>query len=234
MAGKLSRFLNLERLRERRQIALQKRPAEHLRFNALQVEKAAPEELGLSSAHVQRFEAPAQAGLELATKDEESQPFVRCCGCAADSSRFSSHCAQCGADLQTPEQLAYNQTLWQARRRDQELERAVLENRATERAALERLEASQRKAQAEALAMEAGRRARASLYGSNEPLDLGHGGWSFRLRGLSQGGFLPLAVGAVVIAVVALAAPGPRSFLRVGSVLFGLFLTFLLRAWLRR
>lgn len=54
------------------------------------------------------------------------QPFARCARCGADSSIHARRCDNCGAALDTAEQRAFNEKLWDARRREQERERAAL------------------------------------------------------------------------------------------------------------
>jgi serine/threonine protein kinase len=53
--------------------------------------------------------------LELDTAAPMDVPFRRCAICETEASRFATRCASCGADLTTPEQLAYLSTVLAAR-----------------------------------------------------------------------------------------------------------------------
>jgi hypothetical protein len=57
-----------------------------------------------------------ESGVETLEEHPDAQPFVRCAVCEADNSRYALRCTNCGANLNTPEQRAFNARLWEARR----------------------------------------------------------------------------------------------------------------------
>lgn len=72
--------------------------------------------------------APETDAVELPIEAEgtRGQPFARCARCGADSSIHAIRCDNCAAPLDTAEQRAFNEKLWDARLREQERERAAL------------------------------------------------------------------------------------------------------------
>ena len=90
-----------------------------------------------------RFRPPVERPLEVAEPVEGVQPFRRCARCEMDNARFAEACQNCGADLRTPEQEAFNERLWARRREEAAEEARVLAERAAER---ERLAEEERKA----------------------------------------------------------------------------------------
>lgn len=74
---------------------------------------------------------PAEMALDVALP--EAQPFVRCARCGADSAIHAAVCANCGERLDTAEQRAHNDRVWEAQRREKERERAALEGMAAAR-----------------------------------------------------------------------------------------------------
>ena len=122
MAGdRFSRFQNLERERPLEVDAGGGEPsnepsggrAESGRFNALQTEvRPAPGPTPIAQGHLARFDAPKQAELSLDASTEQDQPFIRCRVCEGDNNRFAVECQHCNADLNTPEQRAFNEQLW--------------------------------------------------------------------------------------------------------------------------
>src|ERR671927_1380762 len=111
MAGRLTRFLNLERPR---------RPGE------------APHH---EVATTGRFTGDP-SGMSL-QPDVGKQPFLRCPQCEADNSRFAEHCANCQAPLGGDDVRAWNEKLWEERQAQLAQERAVLERSRTEQQLLE-------------------------------------------------------------------------------------------------
>lgn len=63
----------------------------------------------------------------------EGQPFVRCTRCGADSTIHAAACGNCAAPLDTAEQRAFNERLWDEQRRELERERAALAELASAR-----------------------------------------------------------------------------------------------------
>jgi hypothetical protein len=59
-------------------------------------------------AHVERFKLHGQTPLTLDDAPAGGQSFPRCVRCEAENGRFARECTTCGADLQSPEQLAYD------------------------------------------------------------------------------------------------------------------------------
>jgi len=121
-----SRFRNLERTRREHPA---EKPASSVpsRFDALEHPAAEqPAIEGSSPGSAVRFREPAQT-LELASRDPADQPFVRCARCEADSNAHAVRCERCGSDLQAPEQRAFNESLWRARREEAAREAAELE-----------------------------------------------------------------------------------------------------------
>jgi hypothetical protein len=76
--------------------------------------------------------AQLESGLVLDLHPDDEQPFVRCGQCETDGLRGSTQCQTCGADLQTPEQRAFNQQLWTNRRIEQEREKQAMAEHAAE------------------------------------------------------------------------------------------------------
>lgn len=115
--SKHSRFLHLERPRaERGEPAA---PSTALRdggrFETLEERREALQEAAIPETHLERFRG--QAPLALADMPEDVRRFPRCALCESENGRFAKACAVCGADLGTPEQLEFNERLWQERRK---------------------------------------------------------------------------------------------------------------------
>ena len=134
MAGRLSRFLNLER--------------QHVAG-----EKPAPHELSTPA----RFTGePSGIALE---PDFGEQPFLRCPRCEADNSRYAERCSNCRGPLTGEDVRAWNERLW-AERKAQKAhdEAALLQARASAPDLIE-----QNRRLGEALAREVGERERARM-----------------------------------------------------------------------
>jgi hypothetical protein len=56
------------------------------------------------------------SGMEIAEDAPDARPFSRCAVCEAENGRFTERCTNCGAPLDTPEQRAYNDALWERTR----------------------------------------------------------------------------------------------------------------------
>jgi hypothetical protein len=84
------------------------------------------------SALQEQRRAQLESGLALDLHADDEQPFVRCGQCETDGPRGSTQCRTCGANLQTPEQRAFNQQLWTNRRQEQEREKQELAQHAHE------------------------------------------------------------------------------------------------------
>lgn len=67
-----------------------------------------------------RFEADGSQGMGLEEGERRDLPFLRCPRCERDCSKYSTACHACGASLETPEALAYNDALWAKLRAERE------------------------------------------------------------------------------------------------------------------
>jgi len=117
VAGRLRRFLNLERPRGPDDDG----PAPSVqgdRFAGLEQAPARPAERATGAA-AGRFGPDLEPTLELAEAESGAQPFRRCMGCGRDHGLYDTVCATCGASLDTPEQLAFNEGLWAARQAEE-------------------------------------------------------------------------------------------------------------------
>ncbi|MFP2911421.1 hypothetical protein ACLESD_41630 [Pyxidicoccus sp. 3LFB2] len=112
---KLSRFLHLERPRTERPESDTASPVQSGgRFEDPQ-ERKETQDAGVPEAHLERFKA--QPPVALADRPEgDARRFPRCMRCESENGRFAQACAVCGADLGTPEQLEFNERLWQERK----------------------------------------------------------------------------------------------------------------------
>lgn len=95
------------------------------RFGALEQEHVPVEQPAI--VEVPRFQPPVEQ-LDVAPKQDDEQPFVRCAACQSEGGKFAEVCPTCGARFDTPEQRRFNEIVWQERRaqqaREQEEERA--------------------------------------------------------------------------------------------------------------
>jgi hypothetical protein len=64
--------------------------------------------VAVPEAHVERFKLHGQTPLALDHEPAGEQLSRRCIRCETENGRFSQACTTCGADLQSPEQLADN------------------------------------------------------------------------------------------------------------------------------
>ncbi len=146
MSPKFSRFLHLERARDEKtppegQVRLQ----DGSRFESVVGPGGeAPSSVAVPEAHVERFKRHGETPLALDTEHAEGPHFPRCVRCEAENGRFASTCSTCGADLQAPEQLAYNQQRRQqlaqteARTREQQQARQKVQREAEAQSVAER------------------------------------------------------------------------------------------------
>lgn len=125
MAGRLSRFLNLERPRAVDD-ADPRLPSAQPRFGPSPGEGAPePPDAALERHRLDRLRNLA-SGFDLAETSDEEQPFRRCALCEMDNNRAASRCQNCGADLDTAEQRDFNARLWVHRREERTREQADL------------------------------------------------------------------------------------------------------------
>jgi hypothetical protein len=109
-SNKFSRFLHLERSRgEKPQPDGQVRLQDGGRFESVAGPGTdVPASVSVPEAHVERFKLHGQTPLALDAEPAPGQHFPRCVRCEAENGRFARECTTCGADLQSPEQLAYD------------------------------------------------------------------------------------------------------------------------------
>lgn len=132
-------------------------PGTEGRFEALE-ERADPgaDAKRVADGHLDRFRpAPARA-LDVAPTAEGELPFLRCASCQTDHNRSATSCSNCGADLRTGEQRAFNARLAEERREQSAVEAAQLAERERARSEADDDDAKARRAMAEALAREVG------------------------------------------------------------------------------
>ena len=84
-----------------------------------------------SARAARMIDAPPEAGaggidVAIDVVRPEGQPFVRCARCGADSSIHAKSCENCAAPLDTAEQRAFNDRLWDVQQGRSERERAAL------------------------------------------------------------------------------------------------------------
>ncbi|HTO95688.1 MAG TPA: hypothetical protein VMK66_01485 [Myxococcales bacterium] len=102
MAGRLTRFLNLERPR-------------------------APGEKPHEVATRGRFTGePPELAVE---RDFGDQPFLRCPRCQTDNSRYAQRCGSCATPLDSEEAQAFNDRLWTERKAERAREEVALRQR---------------------------------------------------------------------------------------------------------
>jgi hypothetical protein len=89
-------------------------------------------------AALARFEADGSEGLGLELGDLKDMPTLRCPGCQAECSKYSTQCHVCGASLESPEALAVNDALHSERRAERAAAaQAVADRRDAELAAID-------------------------------------------------------------------------------------------------
>jgi hypothetical protein len=103
----LSRFLRLERVRKDSQHEV---PAPLSRFSTLEEARSEVSTATHCAPGLERF-TPESAELELEAPDN-SEPFIRCPHCGADSVRHAAVCRQCERRLDSEEVQAFNVRLW--------------------------------------------------------------------------------------------------------------------------
>jgi len=183
MSGSSDRIRRFERLERPRREGPdgEERPSAAERIEGVEGELArsrAPAEGAPPTSAGERFAPPRERPPDVAAPDAGDQPFIRCQRCEADSSRYATRCANCGEDLRTEAQVAFNRGLWEERRRERGRLEAEAAGREATREAAEAEEALARRRAAEEMAREVGERERARL--EAEGLGGGLGGWMRR------------------------------------------------------
>lgn len=212
--SRLSRFLHLERPRSPADSSATPAASREARFGALEADAKAPAAPPAASApgHLarfddarndpSRFDPAAVAPVELDAQREVEQPYARCRACEGDNTRYARVCAHCRADLDTPEQRAFNAQLWEAQRahRDAEREASARAQEALLEAARE--EKLAQRAHYEELARQVKRETEARLGGSPAPVE-----WSPRA--------LAMFAGAGLVLLAAFLLGGTRAAVRL-------------------
>lgn len=182
---RFQRFRHLERPRKAGDPAARE-PAAEGRIEALEGRRPAAEGTEpVAEGHLDRFRPAAERPLETAPPEGAGElPFVRCAACQMDHNRSAAVCSNCGADLRTGEQRAFNARLAAERKAQGAVEAAQLaELERSQREAGE--EAARAKRQmAEELAREVGDAERRRLDAE------GLGGFGSAPRGGRGGGWL--------------------------------------------
>ncbi len=175
--SRLRRFLHLERPRGPGGEARDAATSAAGRFEGVLRPGRHPRAPSASGAGLGRFGPDPDPRIELVEADAAARPFTRCMRCGMDHGVFATECSGCGASLDTEAQRAFNERLWARRREEAAREEAAAARRGLAARAESSLSAS-RRALAEELAREVGRRERARL--SKEGLG---GGWGLPWEG---------------------------------------------------
>jgi hypothetical protein len=108
----------------------------------LKLERARPDEGGapdtVPASSTDRFREPPERPPEPVQASGVTQPYARCAHCQMDNTRYATACTNCGADLGTDEQRAFNERHWAERQAQDETarqERNVREEAAQREAA---------------------------------------------------------------------------------------------------
>jgi hypothetical protein len=155
MAGRLTRFLNLERARKP-DLTPPHGVVTRARFSG--EEPPAPDFAAQRAAQL-------ESGVELDAHPLTEQPFLRCPVCEADNSKYAVRCINCAAHLDTDQVRDWNARLWAERQKAA----------AAEPPPTPPLLPSEQRALGEALAQEVAQRERARLSwtpGDTTPLGL--------------------------------------------------------------
>jgi hypothetical protein len=169
----LRRFLHLERPRSDAGEGADPVAATAERFEGVERPGAGPAAPSASGAELGRFGPDPEPGIELAQQDAGEQPFTRCMRCGMDHGIFATECSNCGARLDTEAQRELNERLWAERQAQAARDAAAGAERKELAARADAELSAARRAMAEELAREVGRRERARL----DAEGLG-GGWA--------------------------------------------------------
>ena len=108
MAGRLTRFMNLEKARKPSGDEPEV-PVTAARFSG---EEAPPQQHDFAAERA----AQVESGVEIEKPSDAEQPFLRCPVCEADNSKFAAKCINCQSRLDTDAVHAWNAKFWQERR----------------------------------------------------------------------------------------------------------------------
>lgn len=137
---KFSRFMHLERSRgDKTPAGGQVKLQDGGRFESVAGPSTeAPTSVAVPEAHVERFKLHGQTPLALDDTSAPGQHFPRCVRCQTENGRFTQACTTCGADLQSPEQLAYDAERARAHQQDR-LRQAEAQRQAEQQSYLQEL-----------------------------------------------------------------------------------------------
>jgi hypothetical protein len=126
VAGRLTRFLNLERARK---------PADTPHHEVVTKERFGgppPTPQQVDRHFREEREAQLESGVEIETAPAGEQPFLRCPVCEADNSKYAVKCLNCSQRLDTDEARTWNERFWRKRREEMQQQgraEAALEQR---------------------------------------------------------------------------------------------------------
>lgn len=161
--SRLRRFLHLERARAGRSDDADASPATAERFGAVERPGERPGAPRSSGADLDRFGPEPEPSIELAESTSEDRPFTRCMRCGMDHGVFATGCSNCGASLDTEAQREFNERLWTERQAQAARDAAAEAERKAIAARADAEFSAARRAMAEELAREVGRKERARL-----------------------------------------------------------------------
>jgi hypothetical protein len=231
MAGRLSRFLNLERRRAATGDAEAPPPVSRGRFLPPQPGSPAPgaaprdSNAALTGGHATNAPAPLvddelerrrlerrqelASGIVLADDASEGPPFLRCALCEMDSNRFAPRCLNCGADLSSDEQQRFNDRFWEHKREEDARGEAELRRFHEQQAAASVDPRRSTRSFGEELARTVARRERARLWWMDDRLDPPNA--------------IPVAPGLRLLRLIP--SPGWRFAAALGTLSLALFMT---------
>jgi hypothetical protein len=116
MAGRLTRFLNLERARKPSD-APQHEVVNKERFGG---ERPTPRQIDRQFR--EERQAQLESGVEIEQASAGEQPFLRCPVCEADNSKYAVKCLNCSLRLDTDEARSWNAEFWRKRRGEMQVQ----------------------------------------------------------------------------------------------------------------
>lgn len=108
MAGRLTRFLNLERARK---------PGDAPAHGIVSKERFSGEAPPPPDSFREERAAQLASGVEIDTHPDSEQPFLRCPRCESDNSKFAVKCINCQGRLDTEDVHQWNARFWEARQK---------------------------------------------------------------------------------------------------------------------
>jgi hypothetical protein len=182
---KFNRFRHLERPRAPGGPAPRDQsPGTEQRFEALERQREGGGDPRVAGGHLERFRPAAERPLEVAPAPADELPFIRCASCQMDHNRTATACSNCGADLGTEAQRAFNARLAAERRAQGAIEAAQVAELERGRREAEDEAAKAKRAMAETLARDVGeaerRRLDAEGFGGFGSAPRGAWGWGSR------------------------------------------------------